>query len=668
MPLNNPVRPTYAQVVTGTALAATGLTGTAAPSRLVGSNASGAPLTGTFVAGDFTVDTDGTIWVCTVAGTPGTWVQSAGGGGGGSVTAVTASTPLTATAGTTPNIQLPVTGVIAQTVPITGTAMVSSGLTGSTASSRYVGATANGAPIAGDYLLGDFVIDQTGSLWICTTSGTPGTWAQLGANQYPGPPVSGVSGASPITSTGGTIPSIGLDTTAALAQTNTITGTVLVASGITGATAASRHAGATVAGAPLSGTFAKGDFVVDQTGSIWICTTSGTPGNWVQLGAVAAGGSPVTGVSAASPLQSTGGTTPQVSLPTSGVIAQTVPITGQALVASGLTGSTAASRYVGATASGRPLTGTYIQGDFVVDRTGSIWICTVGGTSGTWVQLGAAAAGGSPVTGVSGTSPIVSTGGTTPAISFDATYAINQSNTITGTALKASGLTGAQTATRYVGGTASVAPTTGTFAVGDYVITQNGKMWVCITAGTPGTWVQVGAQVAAVQTLTMISRYTVPSSQATITFSSIVSASYKDLRLEWNGHHDAYTSTGNIIMSLNGGSALSEPFQTVASTTAGAVTWTSTAGTEGATSMTIGTVGGAIGQGYIDFMTSSGGGVATSHQRFVAFSVSHDGTNKRYGWYHGRFSGNGLRVTTIALTTTGTWRAGTVFTLFGVAL
>jgi hypothetical protein len=122
-------------------------------------------------------------------------------------------------------------------------------------------------------------------------------------------------------------------------------------------------------------------------------------------------------------------------------------------------------------------------------------------------------------------------------------------------------------------------------------------------------------------------------------------------------------------MSLNGGTALSEPFQTVASTTAGAVTWTSTAGTEGGTSMTIGTTGGAIGQGYIDFMTSSGGGVATSHQRFVAFSVSSDATNKRYGWYHGRFSGNGLRVTTIALTHSGgTWRAGTVFTLFGVAL
>jgi hypothetical protein len=53
------------------------------------------------------------------------------------------------------------------------------------------------------------------------------------------------------------------------------------------------------------------------------------------------------------------------------------------------------------------------------------------------------------------------------------------------------GLTGAVSATRYVGGTASVAPTTGTFAVGDFVITQAGSMYICTVAGSPGTWVQV---------------------------------------------------------------------------------------------------------------------------------------------------------------------------------
>ena len=53
---------------------------------------------------------------------------------------------------------------------------------------------------------------------------------------------------------------------------------------------------------------------------------------------------------------------------------------------------------------------------------------------------------------------------------------------------KPSGLTGATTATRYVGGTANGAPTSGTFAVGDFIVDQTGTIWVCTTAGTPGTW------------------------------------------------------------------------------------------------------------------------------------------------------------------------------------
>lgn len=50
--------------------------------------------------------------------------------------------------------------------------------------------------------------------------------------------------------------------------------------GITGAAAASRLVGATTSGKPVSGTFVKGDMVVDQTGKIWINTTAGSPGTW----------------------------------------------------------------------------------------------------------------------------------------------------------------------------------------------------------------------------------------------------------------------------------------------------------------------------------------------------------------------------------------------------
>lgn len=54
------------------------------------------------------------------------------------------------------------------------------------------------------------------------------------------------------------------------------------ATGLTGAVAASRYVGGTTSGAPASGTFAVGDFVIDQTGKIWVCTGAGTPGTWAQ--------------------------------------------------------------------------------------------------------------------------------------------------------------------------------------------------------------------------------------------------------------------------------------------------------------------------------------------------------------------------------------------------
>lgn len=86
------------------------------------------------------------------------------------------------------------------------------------------------------------------------------------------------------------------------------------------------------------------------------------------------------------------------------------------------------------------------------------------------------------------------------------------------------GLTGAVSATRYVGGTATVAPTTGTFAVGDFVVSQNGKMWVCTSAGTPGTWVQVGAGsvgLAAPQVFTTSGTWT-PSTTGSAIFAALL--------------------------------------------------------------------------------------------------------------------------------------------------
>ena len=78
-----------------------------------------------------------------------------------------------------------------------------------------------------------------------------------------------------------------------------------------------------------------------------------------------------------------------------------------AVASGGLTGATAATRFVGGTASGHPVAGTFAVGDFVVDQTGTSWVCTVAGTPGTWVSPAA----GSGLPGGGATSQVVGYGG-----------------------------------------------------------------------------------------------------------------------------------------------------------------------------------------------------------------------------------------------------------------
>lgn len=56
------------------------------------------------------------------------------------------------------------------------------GLAGATAATRYVGATASGAPASGAFQVGDFSIDHAGKIYVCTAAGSPGTWAEIGAS------------------------------------------------------------------------------------------------------------------------------------------------------------------------------------------------------------------------------------------------------------------------------------------------------------------------------------------------------------------------------------------------------------------------------------------------------------------------------------------------------
>lgn len=69
-------------------------------------------------------------------------------------------------------------------IPVQVNNRIQAALTGATAQSGYVGATASGSPVSGTFLAGDFVEDQTGLWWICTAGGSPGTWVRVGNGNY----------------------------------------------------------------------------------------------------------------------------------------------------------------------------------------------------------------------------------------------------------------------------------------------------------------------------------------------------------------------------------------------------------------------------------------------------------------------------------------------------
>lgn len=66
----------YAESGLFPSVGASGLPGAAAGSRLAGGIVSGPPVTGTFGFLDLVPDGSGAVWVCTAAGSPGTWAQA----------------------------------------------------------------------------------------------------------------------------------------------------------------------------------------------------------------------------------------------------------------------------------------------------------------------------------------------------------------------------------------------------------------------------------------------------------------------------------------------------------------------------------------------------------------------------------------------------------------
>lgn len=282
-------------------------------------------------------------------------------------------------------------------------------------------------------------------------------------------------------------------------STNTFSGiqtaTAYAATGLTGATAASRHVGATISGSPSTGTFLVGDFVIDQSAKVWVCTVAGTPGTWLSLAAtdatklaIAGNLSELTATAATARTNLGLGTAATISATAGGDIAGTLPNPTVAKV-QGISISSVAP-----TSSGQVLTAT--------STTAAAWstpatspVTTVFGRAGVIVAT-VGDYGASQVTGAA-----------------DKSSASTQTftGTITAPAYTTSGLAGATAASRNVGATASGAPTSGTFVVGDFVIDQTGKLWICTAAGSPGTWLAIGATAAGVASGDLSGTYPAPT-------------------------------------------------------------------------------------------------------------------------------------------------------------
>jgi hypothetical protein len=67
-------------------------------------------------------------------------------------------------------------------------------LTGATATALFAGGVASGAPASGTHVVGEFAVDQTGKMWICTGAGTPGTWGLVGGTGLATDPLADAKG------------------------------------------------------------------------------------------------------------------------------------------------------------------------------------------------------------------------------------------------------------------------------------------------------------------------------------------------------------------------------------------------------------------------------------------------------------------------------------------
>lgn len=213
-------------------------------------------------------------------------------------------------------------------------------------------------------------------------------------------------------------------------------------------------------------------------------------------------------------------------------------VTGTAFSASGLTGSTAASRYVGATTSGAPVAGAHNVGDFSIDRSGAIWICTVAGTPGTFVNIGAAAGGVATDTIFDAKGDLAAgTGADTAAkLTVGANDTILMADSAQTTGLK---WVASQTPSTQAFADAAAEGTADTYARGDH---KHG-MPATPSSGSGGGGSGALVPIQFIGPLTAV--------QASMAFTAPVTG-FRNLRIKANLRGDTAATTMNVGMTFNG--------------------------------------------------------------------------------------------------------------------
>lgn len=193
-------------------------------------------------------------------------------------------------------------------------------------------------------------------------------------------------------------------------DTQTLTNKTLTSPTITGMNSANPNITGTVTGAAqyqniTAGTAAVGSIpliskgLANQTADLFDVQTSGG----TAVFSVAANGATGAGATTVAPTDTahtpftvnapSGSTSHNQDWASNGVVQAFMTnsgiMNGPAYVASGLTGAAHSGRWAGNTTGGPPTTGTFVAGDIVFDQTYNIpWICTSGGTPGTWKPMG----------------------------------------------------------------------------------------------------------------------------------------------------------------------------------------------------------------------------------------------------------------------------------------